>query len=296
MEGRVVPLYFPEGVDKVIGFGSSSFIGRLDNTTVSKYPRIVGEQWDRLAIEHRIYDALGSHPRILACYGMDERGLKLEYAARGSVRDLLRDSNAALSLTRRVRVRWCRQAAEAIAYIHTKNVIHCDISTRNFLLDKKLDVKLSDFQGIYIDQNGTLFNGHALENVKSYLPRPSTRSDAKSDLFALGTAIFEIMVGHEPFPELDELDDEEEIEKRYIKGRFPALDGVLGGQVIHKCWSLGTEPLYSVPCPTLVISTCSLAQVSCTSLLACTVRLNILGRFPRASLIDPNAYLHNCRS
>jgi hypothetical protein len=72
-----------------------------------------------------------------------------------------------------------------------------------------LNVKLSDFQGIYIDENGMVFNGHALENVKAYLPRPSDRSDAKSDLFALGTAIFEIMVGHEPFPELDELDDEE---------------------------------------------------------------------------------------
>ncbi|KAF2002136.1 kinase-like protein [Amniculicola lignicola CBS 123094] len=238
MEGRIVPIYFPKGVGKVIGFGSSSFIGLLDDRTVLKYPRTAGEHWNRFFIEQQIYNALGSHPRILACYGLDERGLKLEYASGGTVRDFLRNPSYALSLTRCDRVRWCRQAAEAIAYIHTKNVIHCDISTRNFLLDTKLDIKLSDFQGVYVDHDGVLFNGHALESAKSYLPRPSTGSDERSDLFALGSAIYEIMVGHEPFPELDELDDEEEIEKRYLNGQFPALNGVLGGYVIQKCWSL----------------------------------------------------------
>ena len=237
MEGRIVPLYLPAGVDKVIGFGSSSFIGRLDDKTVLKYPRTIGEEWGRLAIEKHMYDALGPHPRILACHGLDERGLKLEYAARGTVRDILRNTNHAQSLTSRERIRWCRQAAEAVAYIHRKNVIHCDISTRNFLLNKKLDVKLADFQGIYVDDRGVHFNGDALEGVKSYLPCPSTCSDEKSDLFALGTAIYEIMVGHEPFPELDNLDDEEEIERRYVNKEFPTLDGVIGGHIIYKCWS-----------------------------------------------------------
>lgn len=233
-----MPLHFPQGVEKVIGFGSSSFIGRLNDETVLKYPRTVGEQWDRIVVEHRIYKALGAHPRILACYGLDERGLTLEYATRGTVRDFLLSLSDAGSVTSRDRVKWCRQAAEGIAYVHTKNVIHCDISTRNFLLDKKLDVKLSDFQGIFVDENGVLSNGHALENVKSYLPRPSTHSDKRSDLFALGSAIFEILAGHEPFPDLDELDDEEEIEKRYMEGQFPALDGVLGGNIVYQCWSL----------------------------------------------------------
>jgi serine/threonine protein kinase len=238
MEGRIVPLYFPKGVKKVIGFGSSSFIGLLDDKTVLKYPRTAEEEWKRIVIEQRIYNAIGSHPRILACYGLDERGLKLEYASRGTVRDFLRNNSYTPFLTRRDRVRWCRQAAEAIAYVHTKNVIHCDISTRNFLLDAKLDIKLSDFQGIYVDQDGVLFNGDALESAKSYLPRQSSNSNESSDLFALGSAIYEIMVGHEPFPELDELDDEEEIEKRYLNGQFPALHGIPGGHIIQKCWSV----------------------------------------------------------
>ncbi|KAI9791930.1 MAG: hypothetical protein M1835_008166 [Candelina submexicana] len=180
-------------------------------------------------------------PRIITCFGLDERGLILEHATNGTLKDLVHDSNAAGNISSHDRFRWSRQAAEAIAYIHTKKVIHCDIGLRNFLLDQNLDVKLSDFQGVYVDPGGVIFNGFALENVKAYLPRPSTYSDEKSDLFALGTAIYEIMTSHEPFPDLNEFDDEEEIEKRYIEGRFPVVDNVLGGDVIYKCWSLAYE-------------------------------------------------------
>ena len=238
MESRAVPLYLPKGVDKVIGFGSSSFIGRIDDQTVLKNPRIPGKEWDRFELEKTIYDALGRHPRIITCFGLDARGLMLEYATNGSVKAFLARCD---SMSNENRVKWCRQAGEALVYIHTKNVIHCDCSTRNFLLDNSLNAKLSDFQGIYVAPDGNVSYGYALENPKSFLPRPADHSNRTSDLFALGTAIYEIMAGHEPFPELDELDDEEEIEERYTRGQFPALDGVLGGEIIYKCWYLAYE-------------------------------------------------------
>lgn len=202
---------------------------------VLKYPRVAGEDWDRLVTEARIYKTLGSHPRIIACFGIDERGLKLEYAPKGTVRDLLRNSTCNEAIPRQDRLKYSRQAAEAVAYIHTRNVIHCDISTRNFLLDENLDLKLSDFQGVSVEPDGRIINGYAVEIVKSYLPRPQNHSDIKSDLFALGTAIYEIMTGHEPFPELDEDIDEEEIERRYKEGSFPSVNGVLRGHIIRKC-------------------------------------------------------------
>ena len=235
MESRLVPLYLPEGVAKVIGFGSSSFIGQIDDETVLKYPRVPGEQWSRFEVEKTIYDALGTHPRIVSCLGLDERGLILEYASMGTVRDFLRRP---ISISPKKRLMWCRQASEALAHVHTRHVLHCDVSTRNLLLDGNLDVKLSDFQGTYNAPNGPSIYGFALENAKAFLPRPTNHSDQMSDLFALGTALYEIMTGHEPYPDLDELDDEEEIEKRYVEKRFPILDDVLGGQIIQRCWSL----------------------------------------------------------
>lgn len=146
--------------------------------SVLKYPRVPREQWERLVIEERMYNILGSHPRIIACFGLDERGLKLEYARMGTVKSALQPSSkSASSVSLTNRLKWCRQAAEALAYIHTKNIIHCDISTRNFLLDNNLDLKLSDFQRLHVDPHGIILNGLALENCKSFLPRPSDYSD-----------------------------------------------------------------------------------------------------------------------
>jgi serine/threonine protein kinase len=44
-----------------------------------------------------------------------------------------------------LRLKWARQAAKAVAFIHSKGVIYCDIHTNNLLLDGELDIKLCDF-------------------------------------------------------------------------------------------------------------------------------------------------------
>jgi serine/threonine protein kinase len=135
------------------------------------------------------------------------------------------------------RLRWCRQAAEAVEYVHEKRVIHCDISLRNFLLDKDLDLLLADFQGMLKSTDGaTLLNGLARECTKSFLPRVNgDYADVKTDLFALGSAIYFIMMGHEVFPELDSLDDDEEIESRFRNGHFPT-DEHACCQITMNCW------------------------------------------------------------
>jgi len=48
-------------------------------------------------------------------------------------------------------LKWSIQAAEAIAYIHTKAVIQGDIGCYNFLLGSDGDLKLCDFAGSSID-------------------------------------------------------------------------------------------------------------------------------------------------
>lgn len=60
----------------------------------------------------------------------------------------------------------------------------------------------------------------------------------KTDIFALGSALYYIMQGHEPFPDLDPGDDEEEIKRRFISGQFPELPSHLMNHVTHKCWAV----------------------------------------------------------
>jgi serine/threonine protein kinase len=137
------------------------------------------------------------------------------------------------------RLKWSQQAAEGAAYIHSLGVLHCDIN--NLLLDKNLNVKLADFQGRHISPDGlTLLDSLSSENVKSSMPRSDVNhADQKTDIFALGSAIYYIITGHERFPELDSFNDDHEVEiaSRYRSGQFPHLDSDLGGNVVHECWA-----------------------------------------------------------
>lgn len=141
------------------------------------------------------------------------------------------------------RLTWALQTAEAVAFIHQKGVIHCDISVSNLLLDADLNIKLCDFQGKLLHPDDTVrLSGESGEGVKSSMPR-SDLNDAnrKTDIFALGSAIHFTLNGHMPFPELDVWAHSSEIVDRFETGQLPDLDGVPAGCVVRKCWTAGYE-------------------------------------------------------
>jgi serine/threonine protein kinase len=229
-----VQQYHPGGVKQIIARGGGCYIGLIDESTVLKYPRRQGET-GALEIECQLLEILGTHPRIIAYKGQTNDGLRLEYAPNGDLGTfILANPDTHLSQ----RLRWCEQAAEAVAYCHQKGIIHCDINLRNFLLDKSLDLKLADFQGMYKARGGkVLLDGLSRECTKSFLPRiHGDYADVKTDLFALGSAIHFIITGHEVFPELDSDKDEDEIEKRFQNGQFPIHPHACNG-ITSKCWT-----------------------------------------------------------
>ncbi|KAH8433040.1 uncharacterized protein LDX57_010679 [Aspergillus melleus] len=225
--------YYPPGVSKIIGRGGESFIGLIDESTVLKYPCVPGNR-ESIEIEAKILFILGSHPRILASKGLNENGLVLQYASNGNVYERV-TSEPGISFDQKLR--WCKQAAEAVKYIHEKGVIHCDINLRNFLLDDNLNVLLADFQGMLKSTHGeTLLDGLSRECSKSFMPRiHGDFANVKTDIFALGSAIYFIMLGHEVFPELDNLEDDEQIASRFQSGQFPT-DSHACSMITDKCW------------------------------------------------------------
>lgn len=66
--------------------------------------------------------------------------------------------------------------------------------------------------------------------LPSAVGRPSQPTSVKEDLSALGSTIYFIVTGHEPYTELGE--DEDEVQKRYRDGVFPDLTGVPFGETI----------------------------------------------------------------
>ncbi|KAF2844328.1 kinase-like protein, partial [Plenodomus tracheiphilus IPT5] len=213
--------------------GGNCWIGEVDNTTVLKYPQTQEKTKWELQIEAKMLDVLGSHPRVVRSKGLTGDGLLLEFAPHGNLHDYL-TAHPETSLEKRLA--WCIQATEALGYAHSKRILHCDIRHDNFLLDVNLDLKLADFQGQHFSADGKiLLDGLSLESTKAYLPRtPADHARVTTDLFALGSAIYFIMMGHEVFPDLDNT-DEDEIERRFCADEFPT-DQHLCCRITENCW------------------------------------------------------------
>ncbi|MCJ1396470.1 hypothetical protein MMC18_009360, partial [Xylographa bjoerkii] len=231
-----IPFYCPEPVKKFLAVGGNSFIGLVDNSTVFKYPRLRNdtEATASLDVEARLFEIIGFHARIIGFRGQGNNGLFIEYAPHGSLAQHLLENNPTIQQ----RLTWAYQATEAIAVVHQKRVIHRDIKVNNLLLDAALDIKLCDFQGRLLGPNGEIkLDGGSSENPKSFMPRADSEyADLKTDIFALGSALYHIMEGHEIFPELDCFSDEEQISENFRSGQFPELGFLPMRDVVHKCW------------------------------------------------------------
>lgn len=70
-----------------------------------------------------------------------------------------------------------------------------------------------------------LLDGGAAESTMSSMPRRDrTHCDRKTDLFAFGAVIYFMMVGKPPFPDLDTVDNGDEICRRFKYREFPPLE------------------------------------------------------------------------
>ncbi len=210
--------HLPLGVKRIIAHGGSCWIGEVNEMTVLKYPH-TEEEMKMVQIEAKILGILGSHPRVVQSKGLTKDGLLLEFALNGNLYDYL-TIHPEVSLERRLA--WCIQAIEAVSYIHSKRVLHCDIRHDNLLLDANLDLKLADFQGQHFSAGGEiLLDALSLESTKAYLPRkPADHASVRTDLFALGSAIYFLMMGHEVFPDLDKVQRRRRNRAAFSRGRF----------------------------------------------------------------------------
>ncbi|KAK4899838.1 hypothetical protein LTR49_027588 [Elasticomyces elasticus] len=216
---RTGTAHMPPGVVSVIGGGTTSLVGLLEDGTILKYPIVEGECSNEFNVEAAIYKELGNHPRIIGFLGQSMHGLKLERGNRLTEYIDTVDDPA-------LKLQWARQTAEGLSFLHSRGVIHCDLHPDNLLLDEGKNIKICDFQG-----KMEALDGAALERVRYCLPRSDYRPSVQSDIFALGSTIFKIMTGSDPYQDIPEND----VPLKYEQLDFPATDFTAGPQVL-KCW------------------------------------------------------------
>lgn len=115
-----------------------------------------------------------------------------------------------------------------MAFVHSENILHGDISCNNVFLDENLNAKLGDFAGSSIDNEPPLI---CYETSHEHPDNEGVSH--KSEVFALGSTFYEIMTGSKPHEGFSD----EAVHDGFSKVNFPSLTSLPAfGEIIAKCW------------------------------------------------------------
>jgi serine/threonine protein kinase len=127
--------------------------------------------------------------------------IAMEYVEGTSLRALMRDHpkmapEEALGLA--------RQIGEALVYMHGQGVVHRDLKPENVLVTDQGLVKIMDF-GIALDESARRLTWSGLSSTigtPDYMAPEQVngrRGDARTDIYALGTILYEMLTGELPY-------------------------------------------------------------------------------------------------
>jgi serine/threonine protein kinase len=144
------------------------------------------------------------HPNIVRCYGggrhAGRRYFAMELVNGGSLSSLLRRRGR---LSCEQTIDFGLQICAALEHAHAHSIIHRDLKPSNLLLTKDGKLKLADF-GLArdMDATGLTATGRTMGTFCYMAPeqiRGKPPVSYKTDLYALGCVLFEMLTGRPPF-------------------------------------------------------------------------------------------------
>src|SRR5579863_5932795 len=159
--------------------------------------------FDRFQREAGIGERL-NHPGVMRVFGGEKRSrvyMVMEWCEGRLLRDILHEEGK-LSQDRAIRI--AIEVLEALEYIHTNGVVHRDLKPENIMVDTQDRIKLIDF-GIAGDSAArrlTYANFTATLGTADYISPEQVkgkRGDGRSDIYAMGIILYEMLTGKQPF-------------------------------------------------------------------------------------------------
>ncbi|HEY6346282.1 MAG TPA: serine/threonine-protein kinase [Bryobacteraceae bacterium] len=144
------------------------------------------------------------HPGIMKVYQDPRPGkfyMVMEWVEGRLLRQILRDEH---KLPQDRAIHLTRGVLDALEYIHSRGVAHRDLKPENIMVDDEDRVKLIDF-GIASLEGARRLTFAKISNVMGtpdYISPEQVkgkRGDARSDLYAVGVMLYEMLTGKTPF-------------------------------------------------------------------------------------------------
>ena len=165
---------------------------------------------DRLIREAKAASSL-NHPHIVTVYEVvrsgDEVALAMELVEGEALRSYCGQAQPVAQV-----IRWGRQAAQALAAAHGRNIVHGDIKPENVMVRPDGYVKVLDFglarqltpagERDSASVSALSASSTRLAGTLSYMAPEQARGEAAtsaSDIFALGILLYELATGTHPF-------------------------------------------------------------------------------------------------
>ncbi|MFF1634869.1 Stk1 family PASTA domain-containing Ser/Thr kinase [Leifsonia sp. NPDC058248] len=143
-----------------------------------------------------------AHPNVVNVFDQgqdsDMAYLVMEYLPGITLRDLLKDYG---KLTAEQTIDIMEAVLSGLAAAHKAGIVHRDLKPENVLLADDGRIKIGDF-GLARAASANTATGQALLGTIAYLsPELVTRgvADARSDIYALGIMMYEMLTGEQPF-------------------------------------------------------------------------------------------------
>lgn len=148
------------------------------------------------------------HPglvKVLPEDGAGDRWVVMEWVDGRPLRQII-DDLGMLPPARAIKITLA--IGDALEYLHNRGILHRDLKPENVLVDAADGIKLIDF-GMASESKAVLWARLNLEGAMGTPDYASPeqlkgrRGDARSDLYALGIMLFELLTGEVPFSGID---------------------------------------------------------------------------------------------
>jgi serine/threonine-protein kinase len=144
-----------------------------------------------------------NHPHIVAVYDWGEEDgtsyIVMEYVPGQTLREVI-DSYGRLGPTDAARL--AAEIADALSFAHAHGVVHRDVKPGNVLVTPQGQVKVTDFGIARAETSEPLTKTGAVLGTATYFSPEQAQGfalDGRSDVYALGVVLYEMLTGVAPF-------------------------------------------------------------------------------------------------